>query len=225
MEEVLTGALASGNRYRVTPHIVEITAPDGAVVSRTDTTTLAGVFRDGSTVLLLDVTGESIRLETTSPDDASRVRDMLRYTAPAVPPPDKVSRYRTVWIALAVVAAAAFVIVEVVLPSLRDSTPALSDESSTNAVRLVYEVTEAMSDGAVRLTYTNSFGNTEQLASVPTPWRHTVEIARGESFYVSAQRGPGNVSVSCTVSVDGVVVEQATSRGENVIATCSGRVP
>ena len=47
----------------------------------------------------------------------------------------------------------------------------------------------------------------------------------GDFVYISVQNGQGLGSVTCRVTVDGVVVSENTATGGYTIATCQGRVP
>ena len=78
----------------------------------------------------------------------------------------------------------------------------------------------------------NRGGNTEQASnrSVPlgTDDRNGLHIGTmgcGAFVYISAQNQGESGSVKCRIEVDGVTLEQATSTGAYVIASCSGTVP
>lgn len=85
---------------------------------------------------------------------------------------------------------------------------------------VIYEVTGTAR--IVGLTIENETGNTEQLDDVRLPYKKTFSIKRGEFVYLSAQNQGESGSVTCTITVDGDVVETATSTGAFVIAGCSG---
>ena len=87
-------------------------------------------------------------------------------------------------------------------------------------VNVTYEVSGTAKGASV--TYINETGNTQQ-EDVQLPWKETFRVERGEFVYVSAQsRDDGGRSISCTISGDGEVLEEATSNGRFVIAQCSG---
>jgi hypothetical protein len=90
-----------------------------------------------------------------------------------------------------------------------------------------YRVTYRVSGSGLRasLTYNNAQENTEQ-QDVSLNWEEQFDASPGQFLYVSAQSDDnGRRSISCSITVNGVVVEQAESTGEYVIATCSGSVP
>lgn len=89
---------------------------------------------------------------------------------------------------------------------------------STYSVK--YEVSGSPVKESASLTYENETGNTEQ-KDVTMPWTETFTAAPGDFLYVSAQID-GNGTITCKIYLDGVVWQEATSRGEFVIASCSG---
>ena len=76
----------------------------------------------------------------------------------------------------------------------------------------------------VSLTYENESGNTEQKDGVELPWRKMMSVEDGAFLYISAQNEQDSGSVVCEILVDGVKMEEASSSGAYVIATCSGQV-
>jgi len=97
-----------------------------------------------------------------------------------------------------------------------------SYSSAPNTYKVVYEVTGENPTKA-GLTYENDSGNTEQ-RDVSLPWTYEFTAQRGQFLYISAQtKGTGGAStISCKITVNGVVTEKADSKGVAVIATCSG---
>lgn len=89
---------------------------------------------------------------------------------------------------------------------------------STYSVK--YEVSGSPVKEGASLTYENETGNTEQ-KDVTMPWTETFTAAPGDFLYVSAQID-GNGTITCKIYLDGVVWQEATSRGEFVIASCNG---
>ena len=81
---------------------------------------------------------------------------------------------------------------------------------------VVYEVT---GDGSASLTLRNASGGTDQL-TVPLPWSQTLPLPPNGFVYLSAQQ-EGSGTVACKITYGGRVVQQASSNGDYVIATCS----
>ena len=89
---------------------------------------------------------------------------------------------------------------------------------TSNAIRITYEV---MGDIAtVDLTYENASGNTEQRTDL-SPWDMSFDADPGQYLYISAQLEAFG-TVTCNIKANGTVIETATSKGEYVIASCSG---
>jgi hypothetical protein len=84
---------------------------------------------------------------------------------------------------------------------------------------LVYEVT---GDGSADLTIENASGGTEQ-KTVNLPYSEELTRPPDGFVYLSAQLG-GSGSVSCNITYGGRVVQQASSSGDYVIASCSGSI-
>lgn len=74
------------------------------------------------------------------------------------------------------------------------------------------------------LTYENKSGNTEQI-TVSGSWDYEFEAEKGTFVYISAQNNNDHGTVSVQITVDGGVIEDASSTGAYVIATASGSVP
>lgn len=79
-----TGRLASGNTFRATPYLVEVTDATGAVLSTIDANDITGVSRAGTAVTLNRASGP-VTLDCASLDDAGRLESILRSNAPSSP--------------------------------------------------------------------------------------------------------------------------------------------
>ncbi|MFC9419921.1 MmpS family transport accessory protein, partial [Bacillus mobilis] len=114
-------------------------------------------------------------------------------------------------------------------------TSSSSDASSTSSDYLsgtrsvLYEV-EGTAE-AVNITYQKSTGMAQQSdLSVPLTRKGTSQrgitfsMNRGDFVYISAQNQGSSGTVTCRISVDGVVVSTVTSRGGYTIATCDGTI-
>lgn len=78
---------------------------------------------------------------------------------------------------------------------------------------------------SVKLTYENASGNSQQ-ETINVPWSIEFQAPAGQFVYLSGQLAvKGKSTVTCKILVDGQVIEEATSEGEYVIASCSGSVP
>lgn len=131
------------------------------------------------------------------------------------------------WFIIGALAAVALVIG--VSPDESEGLPAARSTATSGpgAERHVtYRVTTGERSAAISLTYENAGGNTEQLDTKTGhgQWQRSFTMARGSFAYVSAQRKEGSGTIKCEILIDGRVVESATSSGQYVIATCSGRV-
>jgi hypothetical protein len=74
------------------------------------------------------------------------------------------------------------------------------------------------------ITIENASGGTEQ-KTVDVPWSETFEAELGQFVYVSAQsQDDADRTINCEIQVNGTVLESAESRGQYVIASCSGSV-
>lgn len=90
---------------------------------------------------------------------------------------------------------------------------------------ITYEVTGKPPTTGASLTYENVGGNTEQ-HDVSLPWKMNFTAETGQFLYVAAQlRQASGFEITCRITADGQVIETATSSGDYVIATCSGRAP
>jgi hypothetical protein len=90
---------------------------------------------------------------------------------------------------------------------------------------VTYRIDSETSRAAFDLTYANETGATVQEQNF-TPWVKTFKAKPGQYVYVSAQlTGRIARTVSCVVTIDGEVLQEAESKGQYVIATCKGSVP
>lgn len=84
-----------------------------------------------------------------------------------------------------------------------------------------YKVTYRVDgNGPASITYSNATGGTEQ-QEVRLPWTQTFEAQSGQFLYLSAQDMAGGALVTSSISVNGLVVKDAVSRGGYTIATVS----
>jgi Mycobacterium membrane protein len=67
------------------------------------------------------------------------------------------------------------------------------------------------------ISYQTSTGQTQQ-AHVPLPWQTQFSV-NGAKVYVISAQGPG--SITCTISLDGIVVSQATANGAPARTVCA----
>lgn len=74
------------------------------------------------------------------------------------------------------------------------------------------------------ITIENESGGSEQ-KTIDVPWSETFEAELGQFVYVSAQsQDDAERTINCEIQVNGAVLESAESRGQYVIASCSGSV-
>ena len=67
------------------------------------------------------------------------------------------------------------------------------------------------------ISYQTNTGQTQQ-AHVPLPWQTQFSV-NGAKVYVISAQGPG--SITCTISLDGKVVSQATANGAPARTVCA----
>lgn len=102
---------------------------------------------------------------------------------------------------------------------LPDESPSRTS-SQASTVKVTYNVT-GTKGRYVNLTYTNASGGTEQV-SKKIPWTETLTVKRGEHLYLSAQADSVATSVTCLIIANDQKVQEASSSGDYVIASCSG---
>ena len=90
--------------------------------------------------------------------------------------------------------------------------------------KVTYKV-EGTGSAGISLTYSNEGGDTAQ-EKTRLGWSKEFSAAPGQFLYVSAQRAdPGDGVISCIITVDGQEFKRTESKGEFVIASCSGQAP
>lgn len=89
---------------------------------------------------------------------------------------------------------------------------------------VVYRVLGKPSTARASVTYENAGNNTEQQDLAKLPWELSFTARRRQFVYVSAQLDNG-FEITCQIEVNGVIIEEATSSGRFVIASCAGAVP
>jgi hypothetical protein len=77
-------------------------------------------------------------------------------------------------------------------------------------------------DGSASLTLQNPSGGTDQM-TVSLPWTETFPAPPDGFVYVSAQQ-EGSGLVHCKITYGSTVIQEASSSGDYVIASCSGSV-
>lgn len=90
---------------------------------------------------------------------------------------------------------------------------------------VVYEATadSAYGSGRTGMVTAQAPGGTTQKTGL-LPITGTYTFGSGDFVYLSVQNGQGLGSVTCRITVDGVVVSENTSDGGYTIATCQGKV-
>jgi hypothetical protein len=98
------------------------------------------------------------------------------------------------------------------------STLGPSDQGDDETYTVTYEVSGAES---ADVTYENENADTSQEAGISLPWTYSFDAPEGSFVYISAQNNGGG-TITCSISVDGGVVESNDSSGEFAICTASG---
>lgn len=100
-----------------------------------------------------------------------------------------------------------------------------SQQAAPPAKRSVEYRIETGTPKEISITYQNAGGDTSQ-EKTNSPWSKKFDAAPGQFIYLSAQLlGTGATSITCIVMVDGKEFKRTESKGEFVIASCSGQVP
>jgi Mycobacterium membrane protein len=90
--------------------------------------------------------------------------------------------------------------------------------------QVVYTVTTTGSGGAYDINYSTA-GGSQQAANVPTPWTYSAAlraIGAQAALVLTAQNSPASIgSITCTITVDGVVAASNTSSGAASVVTCT----
>jgi hypothetical protein len=132
--------------------------------------------------------------------------------------------------AVAVLVGALFVVSTISSRPAAESASSSSGSLSRSLPRVLYEV-EGTAEGA-SITYSTSSG-IAQNSGVKVPLTAkggsqrgiTLTMDRGDFVSISAQNLGSSGSLTCRITVDGVVVSRVTSSGAYAIASCSGSVP
>ena len=95
-------------------------------------------------------------------------------------------------------------------------------DTGTKSFEATYRLTSDNRFATADITLENAGGNTEQRSEVDLPYELSFPAVEGQFLYISGQINR-DASITCELLIDGVVQETATSEGEFVIATCSGR--
>jgi hypothetical protein len=112
-----------------------------------------------------------------------------------------------------------------------DSTTQSSASPVTSDVTVLYEVEGTTNMASI--TISTPGGGTSQQSDIDVPMSMKsatggqagmpLTFQPGEFLYISAQNSNDHGSVTCRITVDGVVVSENTSHGAYVIASCDGR--
>ena len=112
-------------------------------------------------------------------------------------------------------------------PTDEDSpAPAVTEESASRVV--TYEVTgDGTKAGSITyLTFNGGSSSQQQEMDAAIPWTKEVAIDdpglfTSSIFSLVAQAGDGT-TISCKITADGEVIQEATSTGQYSVVTCSG---
>lgn len=88
--------------------------------------------------------------------------------------------------------------------------------------QITYEI-EGTAFTKAKLTYQNATGSSQQ-EEIEIPWSTTFSAPAGQFVYLSGQLA-NKGTIRCRILVDGQPFKEAESKGEYVIASCSGSVP
>jgi len=89
---------------------------------------------------------------------------------------------------------------------------------------ITYEIGGTTSSAS--LTMESASGNTEQIDPVRVPWSKSMgSLDCGAFVYLSAQNNNDTGSITCKIKAWSLTIEEASSSGAYVIASCSGSVP
>ena len=87
---------------------------------------------------------------------------------------------------------------------------------------IIYRVTGSAT--SAQLTLQNSSGTTEQFDEVRVPWQRRFLGRRMQLVFVSAQSRQARELIRCEILVNGVLVDEDSSRGRDAVATCSASI-
>jgi hypothetical protein len=103
------------------------------------------------------------------------------------------------------------------LPTLPTDLPGLGGDGKT--ISVTYRVT---GDGPAEIVYAEKLGATpKRVTKAKLPFKVTTTMDATAFVLVTAVRGDGNGSISCTASVDGKEVAETTRQGAYASVTCS----
>jgi len=127
-------------------------------------------------------------------------------------------------------AVAAFVLLALIAVSVigvalwaTDGLAPTTPTSTTHTVEYQAAADAAYGSGRTGMVTAQAPGGTTQKTGL-LPITGTYTFSTGDVVYLSVQNGQGLGSVTCRITVDGVVVSENTSDGGYTIATCQGRV-
>lgn len=139
------------------------------------------------------------------------------------PPATKRNPLAAIFLTLIVVIVGGAFILNATTSGGSRATPGRNTFSGNPASSSLVSVTLSVTteeNGYVDLTYTNASGGIEQ-KKADTPWTQTFKVKPGTFVSVSAQATRA-MTVNCKITGDGATIQQATSSGSYVIASCSG---
>jgi hypothetical protein len=145
---------------------------------------------------------------------------------PQAPPPPRSPRIWPWVIGVIGVIGVIVVIVLIVIGAQRTNnqesgTLDLGTDTSSSVV-VTYVVSG--NSGQAEVIYLNENGDTSQESGVSLPWRYGYATTSGTYFYLSAQRGRAPGDITCSIEIDGHILQTSTSSGPNTICTASGTV-
>lgn len=166
------------------------------------------------------------------PNQASSQVSMGRPPAPVPDPARRYSGWRMARGALVLIVVGTAFAIWVPSWFKTDSSSSSSSYSSvvSSSRKVLYEVEGTAT--TVNITYQTPSG-TAQGADKKVPLGNkasgtvgiTLAMERGDFVYISAQNQGSSGTVTCRITVDGVVVSKVTSSGAYTIASCSGKAP
>ena len=140
-------------------------------------------------------------------------------TRPALPSTYPPKKQRPLWFRIALGVAIALAV-----SGLAWAWPSLTSPTTHTVVYTVSADTAYGSGRTGTVTMQTDNGTSQSSGLLPATATFT-QFNTGDFVYVSVQNGQGLGSVTCRVTVDGVLVSENTSSGGYTIATCQGSVP
>ena len=138
----------------------------------------------------------------------------------AAPPAPQYRPRLWLWIVLGIVVASA---ISALVWAYPPSSPVPA--SSTHTVVYTTEADGYTGSGRTGMVTAQTPGGGSAQQTGLLPITGTFPFHSGEFVYVSVQNQQPAGSVTCRITVDGVVVSENTSSGGYTIATCQGSVP